>query len=84
MFENLEAAVRAHREAAAEHHRARELHDNTTMDAAIRRIRSVEQYLRTRGRPELIQPLTLEWVTEGRNAAEHAHYHALVNHLVGR
>lgn len=84
MFDTIERAVHAHREAAAEHHRARDEHDNATMDAAIQRIRDVERYLRTSGRPELIEPLTLEWVTEGGNAAEHAHYRALVNHLVGR
>lgn len=84
MFETIEAAVTAHRSAAIDHHRAREQRDNATMDDAIRRIQDVEGFLRARGRPELIQPLLMEWITEGGDAAEHARYRALVNHLVGR
>ncbi|WP_232662565.1 hypothetical protein [Pseudonocardia sp. TRM90224] len=84
MFDTIEAAVQAHRNAAAAHHHSRAEHDNPGMDAAIARIRTVEEFLRSRGRHDLIQPLTMEWVTEGGNAAEHLHYQRLVNHLLGR
>ena len=82
MFDDLEDAVRAHRAAAVEHHEARDRRDNAGMDAAIERIRTVADYLRARRRPELIHPLTMEWVTEGRDAAEHAHYRTVVDKLL--
>ncbi|MEJ3657589.1 hypothetical protein WEH80_31970 [Actinomycetes bacterium KLBMP 9759] len=84
MFDTIEEAVQAHRNAAAAHHNARAEHDNPGMDAAIARIRTVEEFLRSRGRHDLIQPLTMEWVTEGGSEAEHRHYQRLVNHLLGR
>lgn len=87
MFDSLESAVRAHRAAAVAHHRARDGADGGGvdyggMDAAAAAIREVNAYLRRIQRPELIHPLTMEWATEGRDAAEHARYRAEVDALV--
>lgn len=82
MFGSVEDAVRAHREAAVEHHRARDRHDPAGMDAAVVRIREVTHHLRGRGRPDLVQPLTMEWVTRGRDAQEHARHRRTVEELV--
>lgn len=79
MFESVQRAVEAHRAAVAAHHRARDAGDAAGMDAATRRIREVSDYLRANRRPELIFPLTMEWATAGRDAAEHARYRALVD-----
>ena len=38
-------------------------------------------YLRANRRPDLIFPLTMEWVTAGRDDAEHARYRVLVDQL---
>lgn len=87
VFDSLESAVRAHRVAAVEHHRARDSADGGGvdyggMDAASSRIRDVADYLRRIQRPELIHLLTMEWVTEGRDATEHARFRAEVDALV--
>lgn len=74
-------AVRAHREAALAHHQARDRLDYAGMDAATERIRVVSDYLRANRHPELIFPLTMEWVTAGRDEAEHARYRAVVDAL---
>lgn len=89
MFDSLESAVRAHRIAAVEHHRARDSADGGGvdyggMDAASARIREVNAYLRRIQRPDLIHPLTMEWATEGRDEAEHARYRAEVDGLLGK
>ena len=81
MFDSVADAVRAHREAALAHHRARDGDDHAGMDAATERIRAVSDYLRANRRPDLIFPLTMEWVTEGRDEAEHARYRAVVDEL---
>ena len=82
MFDDLEDAVRAHRAAAVEHHEARDRRDNVGMDAAIERIRTVADHLRAGRRPELIHPLPMEWVADGRDAAAHAHYRRVVDKLL--
>lgn len=82
VFDSLESAVRAHRVAAVEHHRARDSGDYGGMDAASDRIRDVADYLRRIQRPELIHPLTMEWATEGRDTTEHARHRAAVDALV--
>jgi hypothetical protein len=83
VFDSLESAVRAHRVAAVEHHRARDSGDYGGMDAASGRIRDVADYLRRVQRPELIHPLTMEWATQGRDEAEHARYRTEVDRLCG-
>ena len=82
MFDSIPEAVRAHRAAAVEHHRARDRGDHAGMDAAVARIRQVTEYLRGNRRPDLIQPLTMEWVTEGRDEAAHAHHRCEVDRLL--
>lgn len=82
MFDSVEVAVQAYREAAAAHRRARGVADHAGMDAAVRRITEVTAYLRGCQRPELIQPLTMEWVTMGRDPAEHARNRAEVEKLL--
>ncbi len=52
------------------------------MDAATERIRAVTDHLRANRRPDLIFPLTMEWVTAGRDDAEHARHRALVDALL--
>lgn len=81
MFDSVGEAVEAHRAAAAGHHRARDRLDFAGMDAAAEHVRAVCDYLRAARRSELIFPLTMEWVTAGRDAAEHARYRALVDAL---
>ncbi|MFC4943624.1 hypothetical protein [Pseudonocardia sp. GCM10023141] len=83
MFESLEDAVRAYRDATLTHRRAAALRDYPTMDAAHQRIRSVIAYLREERRPELIHPLTMEWATAGRDDVEHARYRETVDRRVG-
>jgi hypothetical protein len=83
VFDGVAGAVAAHRGAAAAHRRARDRRDFTGMDAAAERIRAVTDYLRANRRPDLIFPLTMEWVTAGRHDAEHERYRALVDELAG-
>ena len=71
----------AHRDAAVAHHRARDRRDYPGMDAAAERIRAVTDYLAPTGVPDLIFPSTMEWVTAGRDDAEHARYRVLVDQL---
>jgi hypothetical protein len=70
-----------HREAAQAHHEARDRGDYAGMDSATERIRVVSDYLRANRRPDLIFPLTMEWVTAGRDEVEHERYRALVDAL---
>ena len=51
------------------------------MDAAVERIRAVADFLRANRRPDLLFPLTMEWVTAGRDEAEHARCRARVDAL---
>lgn len=81
MFDSVDVAVRAHREAGAAHHHARDRGDHAGMDAATRRIREVSDYLRGSARADLIHPLTMEWVTAGRDPVAHARYRAQVDAL---
>jgi hypothetical protein len=81
VFDSVDSAVEAHRDAAVAHHRARDRRDFAGMDAAAERIRAVSDYLRANRRPDLIFPLTMEWVTAGRDEAGHARYRALVDAL---
>ena len=81
MFDSVADAVRVHREAALAHHRARDRGDYPGMDAAGERIRAVSDYLRANRRSDLIFPLTMEWVTAGRDEVEHARYRAVVDAL---
>jgi len=81
VFDSVDGAVEAHRDAALAHHRARDRRDFAGMDAAAERIRAVTDYLRANRRPDLIFPLTMEWVTAGRDNAEHARYRGLVDAL---
>ncbi len=55
--------------------------DFAAMDAAVERIRAVADFLRANRRPDLLFPLTMEWVTAGRDEAEHARYRARVDAL---
>ena len=82
MFDDVAGAVEEHRAAAAEHHRARDRGDFVGMDAAVGRIRAVADYLRANRRPDLIMPLTMEWVTAGRDDAAHVRHRALVDALL--
>jgi len=52
------------------------------MDDATEIIRTVSDYLRAHHHPELIFPLTMEWVTSGRDEAEHQHYRSVVERLL--
>jgi hypothetical protein len=81
VFDSVAGAVDAHRDAAVAHHRARDRRDFAGMDTAAERIRAVTDYLRANRRADLIFPLTMEWVTTGRDDAEHARYRALVDQL---
>lgn len=82
MFDSVQSAVRAHRVAAAAHHQARDQRDYPGMDAAADRIRQACDHLRANQRAELIFPLTMEWVTAGRDAAGSARYRAVVEALL--
>ena len=82
MFECVEDAVQVCRATVVEHHRATERGDLPVMDAAALKIRSVMVYLRKRERTELIHPLTMEWVNERRDPAEHERFRAVVDLLL--
>lgn len=82
MFDNLAEAVAAYRDAATMHRRAARRGEYTEMDAAAEQIRSVCGHLRARRRPDLIFPLTMEWVTLDRDPAEHERYRQLVERLL--
>lgn len=63
------------------HRRARDRGDDAGMAAAGDRLRVVAGYLRAHDRADLIHPLTMEWVTAGRDLAEHARYRVQVDAL---
>jgi len=81
VFDSVADAIKTHRDAAVAHHHARDGGDFAGMDAAVERIRAVSDYLRANRRPELIFPLTMEWVTAGRDPAAHERYRAQVDAL---
>lgn len=81
MFDDVADAVRAYREAGSEHRRARDLGDHAAMAAAGDRLREIAAFLRARHHSDLIHPLTMEWVTEGRDLAAHERYRAEVEAL---
>jgi hypothetical protein len=82
VFDSVADAVRAHRDAAAAHHRARDRRDGAGMDAAAERIRAVTDYLRANRAPDLIFPLAMEWATAGRDDVAHARYREVVAQLL--
>lgn len=82
MFEGIGDAVRVYRRAGAEHREAVAAGDHVGMRVAGERLREVAAYLRGRDHAELVQPLTMEWVTRGRDAAAHARHAAEVDRVV--
>ncbi|WP_232665603.1 hypothetical protein [Pseudonocardia sp. TRM90224] len=82
MFDTLDEAVEAFRAAGAENRRAHAQRDYVEMRAASDRIRAVSAFLRSRGRADLIQPLTMEWVTRGRDHEEHERHRKEVERLL--
>lgn len=81
MFDDVAAAVADHRGAAAAHRLAAEDCNYAEMDRMVERIRTVCDYLRAHHREELLFPLTMEWVSAGRDPAEYQRYRQLVDRL---
>ena len=82
MFDSVEDAGQAFRDAAAAHHGARDRGDTTGMDAAAEHIRGIVEFLHAGRHSHLVFPLTMEWATAGRDDTEHACYRAQVAALL--